>query len=93
MTFDNGKEFAKHAEFARACKLKVYFALPYRSWQRGTNENTNGLLRQFFPKGTDFSRISHHEVARVEELLNERPRFRLDYRTPSEILSPKMRCI
>ena len=93
MTFDNGKEFAEHENFAQACDLEVYFALPYRSWQRGTNENTNGLLRQFFPKGTDFTRISHYEVTRVEKLLNERPRFRLGYRTPSEILTPKLRCI
>ncbi|MCG8584923.1 MAG: IS30 family transposase, partial [Pirellulales bacterium] len=58
----------------------------------GTNENTNGLLRQFFPKGTDFSRISHHEVARVEKLLNERPRKRLGYRTPVEVLAKHMCC-
>lgn len=92
MTFDNGKEFAEHAKFSQACELDVYFALPYRSWQRGTNENTNGLLRQFFPKGTDFSRISHHEVARVEKLLNERPRKRLGYRTPAEVLAKHMCC-
>ena len=92
VTFDNGKEFAEHAEFAQACDLEVYFALPYRSWQRGTNENTNGLLRQFFPKGTDFSRISHQEVARVEKLLNERPRKRLGYRTPAEVLAKRLCC-
>jgi IS30 family transposase len=87
VTFDNGKEFAEHLQLAKTLDLQIYFALPYRSWQRGTNENTNGLLRQFFPKGTDFSRISHREVARVEELLNERPRRRLGYRTPAETLS------
>lgn len=92
MTFDNGKEFAEHEKFAQACNLEVYFALPYRSWQRGTNENTNGLLRQFFPKGTDFSRISHHQVARVESLLNERPRKRLGYRTPAEVLAKRLCC-
>ena len=86
VTFDNGKEFAEHEQLSRSLNLEVYFALPYRSWQRGTNENTNGLLRQFFPKGTDFSRISHHEVARVETLLNERPRKRLGYRTPAKSL-------
>jgi len=91
VTFDNGKEFAEHEKLGKSLGLEVYFALPYRSWQRGTNENTNGLLRQFFPKGTDFSRISHHEVARVEKLLNERPRKRLGYRTPSEVLE-KRRC-
>ena len=90
VTFDNGKEFAEHEQLSRSLKLEVYFALPYRSWQRGTNENTNGLLRQFFPKGTDFSRISHQEVARAEQLLNERPRKRLGYRTPSEILKRRL---
>jgi transposase, IS30 family len=86
MTFDNGKEFAKHPRLTRSLGLEIYFADPYASWQRGANENMNGLLRQFFPKGTDFTRISHHEVARVEQLLNERPRKRLGYRTPEEIL-------
>ena len=90
VTFDNGKEFAEHGRLARTLNLETYFALPYRSWQRGTNENTNGLLRQFFPKGTDFTRISHHEVARVEDLLNERPRRRLDYQTPAEVLAKRL---
>jgi len=90
MTFDNGKEFAKHPRLTRGLGLEVYFADPYASWQRGANENMNGLLRQFFPKGTDFTRISHQEVARVEQLLNERPRKRLGYRTPAEILSPRI---
>ena len=89
MTFDNGKEFAKHPRLTCGLGLEVYFADPYASWQRGANENMNGLLRQFFPKGTDFTRISHHEVARVEQLLNERPRKRLGYRTPEELLQPR----
>jgi len=92
VTFDNGKEFAEHAILTKYLALEVYFAKPYASWQRGTNENTNGLLRQFFPKGTDFTQVSHQEVARVEQLLNERPRRRLDYRTPAEILAPRMCC-
>lgn len=91
VTFDNGKEFAEHQQLTRTLGLDVYFALPYRSWQRGTNENTNGLLRQFFPKGTDFTRISHYEVARVETLLNERPRKRLDYRAPNEVIAERLR--
>jgi transposase, IS30 family len=90
ITFDNGKEFAEHLQIAQKLNLETYFALPYRSWQRGTNENTNGLLRQFFPKRTDFSRISHQKVARAEILLNERPRKRLDYRTPAEVLSKRL---
>jgi IS30 family transposase len=91
-TFDNGKEFAEHHKVTQTLGLEIYFALPYRSWQRGTNENTNGLLRQFFPKGTDFSRISHRQVARVEKLLNERPRKRLGYRTPAEVLAKHLCC-
>jgi IS30 family transposase len=90
MTFDNGKEFAEHGQLTRRLKFDVYFADPYASWQRGTNENTNGLLRQYFPKRTDFTRISHDEVARVEQSLNERPRKRLGYRTPAEIFQPRM---
>jgi transposase, IS30 family len=92
MTFDNGKEFAEHQQLTRRLGLEVYFADPYASWQRGVNENTNGLLRQFFPKGTDFTQISHRQVACVEQLINERPRKRLDYRTPEEILASRIRC-
>lgn len=92
MTFDNGKEFAEHHKLTRGLALDVYFAEPYASWQRGTNENTNGLLRQFFPKGTDFTQISHRAVARVENLINERPRRRLGYRTPAEILASRLCC-
>lgn len=92
VTFDNGKEFAEHAMLTSGLGLEVYFADPYASWQRGTNENTNGLLRQFFPKGIDFKQISHREVACVEQLLNERPRKRLGYRTPSEILASRLCC-
>jgi len=90
MTFDNGKEFAEHQQLTRKLKLEVYFADPYASWQRGVNENTKGLLRQFFPKGTDFTQISHRQVACVEQLINERPRKRLDYRTPAEILASRL---
>jgi IS30 family transposase len=91
MTLDNGKEFAQHDRLAQNLGLKVYFAKPYCAWQRGTNENTNGLLRQFVPKGTDFTRVSHQAVARMERQLNERPRRRLDYRTPAEVLASKLR--
>ena len=92
VTFDNGKEFAEHKQLAKSLDVAIYFSAPGRPWQRGSNENFNGLLRQFYPKGTDFSRISHQEVARVETLLNERPRKRLDYRTPSEILAKRSCC-
>jgi IS30 family transposase len=87
MTFDNGKEFSEHERLAQELGCKVYFARPYCSWQRGTNENTNGLVRQFFPKKTDFDEISHWQVAQTVDLLNSRPRQRLDYRTPQEVLA------
>lgn len=90
VTFDNGKEFSEHPALTRQTGVDVYFAQPYKSWQRGTNENTNGLIRQFFPKGTDFSRISHQEVARVERLLNERPRKRLHYKSPQQVLAKRL---
>jgi IS30 family transposase len=89
MTLDNGKEFAQHHLLTGRLGLDVYFAKPYASWQRGLNENTNGLLRQFFPKGTDFARISRRQVARAEKLLNERPRKSLGYQTPSELFTKK----
>jgi IS30 family transposase len=93
MTLDNGKEFAHHQVLTNRLGLGVYFAKPYASWQRGLNENTNGLLRQFFPKGTDFARISRRQVARAERLLNERPRRSLGYQTPSEVFDKKRAAI
>ena len=87
MTCDNGTEFATFKRIEDRLGIKVYFADPYAPWQRGTNENTNGLLREFFPKGTDFKTVSHHEVARVVRILNNRPRKCLNYRTPAEVLS------
>lgn len=87
MTFDNGKEFAEHRTLTRGLGFDIYFADTYASWQRGTNENTNGLLRQYYPKGTDFTQVSHRAVARVEQSINDRPRRRLDYRTPTEVLA------
>jgi transposase, IS30 family len=86
LTFDNGKEFAEHEALAAATGMKIYFAEPYCSWQRGTNENTNGLVRQFLPKGTDLTAYSHHEVAAIQTSLNDRPRKRLAYLTPREVL-------
>ena len=87
MTFDNGKEFAEHELLAAATGMKIYFARPYCSWQRGTNENTNGLVRQYLPKGTDLTAYSHHEVAAIQSSLNDRPRKRLGYLTPREVLT------
>lgn len=85
ITFDNGKEFAAHQDIAVALKAKIFFATPYHAWERGLNENTNGLIRDFFPKGTDFSTISNAEVAKVERLLNARPRKSLGFRSPQEV--------
>ena len=93
MTFDNGPEFTCHARLTRRLKMAIYFAKPYSAWQRGTNENTNGLIRQYFPKGTDLRMISDHDVARVEQRLNERPRRRLGYRSPAEVLAKRLCCI
>jgi IS30 family transposase len=86
MTFDNGKEFAGFKALEKFVGFRCYFADPYSSWQRGTNENANGLLRQFFPKGTDFNEISKKEIDTAVALLNNRPRKCLDYRTPHEVL-------
>ena len=85
ITNDNGPEFARHEETARALKAKVYFNHPYSSWQRGTNENTNGLIRQYYPKGTDFRKVGIKELKRLERLLNSRPRKCLGYKTPLEV--------
>lgn len=90
VTFDNGSEFAEHRRLTDRLGLAVYFAEPYKAWQRGANENANGLLRQFFPKGIDFTQISGREVARVEQLLNERPRRRLRYQTPIEVIEKRL---
>lgn len=85
LTLDNGKEFSRFKELESGTGLKVFFADAYAAWQRGTNENTNGLLRYYFPKGTDFRRISDAKLARVVEKLNHRPRKCLGYRTPHEL--------
>jgi IS30 family transposase len=85
-TFDNGKEFAEHELLAAATGMAIYFAQPYAAWQRGTNENTNGLVRQYVPKGTNLKATSHRAVAAIQSSLNDRPRKRLAYRTPNEVL-------
>jgi len=85
ITYDNGKEFAGHQETAHRLHAQVYFATPYHAWERGVNENTNGLIRDVFPKGTDFSTIHPATVAKVERLLNRRPRKSLGFQTPNEV--------
>lgn len=84
MTYDRGKEMAQHKLFTEETKIQVYFADPYSPWQRGTNENANGLIRQYFPKGTDFKNVSLAEIQEAERRLNSRPRKVLQYYTPSE---------
>jgi transposase, IS30 family len=84
LTADNGKEFAGHRQVSSSLDADFYFAHPYSSWERGLNEHTNGLVRQYFPKGTSFEEITDEQVARVEDLLNGRPRKVLGYQTPME---------
>ena len=88
ITFDNGLEFAQHARIASATHAKIYFADPYSSWQRGTNENWNGLLRQYFPKQSCFSHIHPQRLRAAESALNSRARKRLAWRTPAEAFMP-----
>ncbi len=84
ITADNGKEFAKHEEIAQKLEINFYFCKPYHSWERGANENTNGLIRQYIPKGTDFSEVTAKQIKWIENKLNNRPRKRLGYLTPNE---------
>ena len=85
-TYDNGTEFSDHEDTERRLEMTVFFAWPYHSWERGTNENTNGLLRQFFPKKMPFWHVTQKEVEKAVRLINNRPRKRLDYLTPHEVL-------
>ena len=87
LTSDNGKEFSKHDKIAKDLDSKFYFANPYCSWERGLNENTNGLVRQYFPKKTDFTKLTIEAVKYVEYLLNTRPRKTLNYQTPIEVFN------
>ncbi|MBC7448707.1 MAG: IS30 family transposase [Hymenobacteraceae bacterium] len=82
LTYDQGKEMARHAELTLATGMAVYFCDPHSPWQRGTNENTNGLIRDFFPKGTDFAAVSAQKRSFVQQALNERPRKTLGWKTP-----------
>jgi len=85
ITFDNGKEFALHKNIGRALNASCYFATPYHSWERGLNEHTNGLVRQYLPKLTDLNKISDWHIQKIEDALNSRPRKVLGYKTPSEV--------
>ena len=85
ITSDNGKEFADHELVSIICEADFYFAKPYSSWQRGSNENANGLVRQYLPKGTDFATVSDERIAEIERRINSRPRKILGYRTPYQV--------
>jgi transposase, IS30 family len=91
LTVDNGSEFANFKDLEKKTRLTVYFADPYAAWQRGANENTNGLLRQYFPKGFDFSKADTETLAEAVRRLNNRPRKCLGYRTPHEVFWPMAR--
>lgn len=91
LTYDQGNEMADHKLFMKETQMQVYFAHPASPWERGTNENTNGMIRQFFPKGMDFSKISRREVKRVQHLLNGRPRKVLNWSTPHEVFNSLLR--
>lgn len=90
ITSDNGKEFANHLQIARILDIDYYFAKPYHSWERGANENLNGLVRQYFPKKSNFENITQQEIDRVQNILNNRPRLRFDFKTPNEVFAQKL---
>lgn len=85
ITADNGKEFASHKQVSMALNAGVYFAHPYHAWERGLNENTNGLIRQYFPKGSDLKRLTKQQIKKVQDRLNHRPRKCLGFKTPEQV--------
>lgn len=89
ITYDNGVQFSEHETLERDLNISVYFAYPYHSWERGTNENTNGLLREFLPKRSAFKNITKQKLDRVVKLINNRPRKCLSYRTPEEVFNKR----
>ena len=84
LTADNGKEFSQHVDIAKRLKAQFFFANPYYAWERGLNENTNGLIRQYFSKKCNFTKLTHNQIQTVEYLLNTRPRKSLNFKTPYE---------
>jgi len=93
MTYDNGIEMAKHQIITKKTGMKIYFAHPYSSWERGTNENTNGLIRRYLPKGTDFNKIDEKKLLFIQKKLNNRPRKIIGYKTPNEIMDFELKFV
>jgi len=85
IAYDNGSEHTEHEAIAEALKAEIYFARPYHSWERWTNEHANGMIRRFFPKGTNFDEITDEQIQSVADYLNNRPRRILGYKTPKEV--------
>ncbi len=92
MTYDNGIEMARHKEITNKTGMKIYFAHPYSSWERGTNENTNGLIRRYLPKGTDFNLINK-KLMIIQEKLNNRPRKIIGFKKPKEIIDSELKFV
>lgn len=90
ITSDNGKEFSNHQQIAQKLEIDYFFAKPYHSWERGANENLNGLIRQYFPKKSNFENITQEQIERVINILNNRPRKRFGFKTPNEIFAQKL---
>ena len=91
LTYDQGYEMVEHKLFTKHAKMQVYFAHPASPWERGTNENTNGLIRQFFPKGIDFTTVTTRKIRHVQTLLNGRPRKVLEWQKPAEVFNRLLR--
>jgi IS30 family transposase len=93
MTYDNGIEMARHEIITKKTGMKIYFAHPYSSWERGTNENTNGLIRRYLPKGTNFNEINLKQLMNIQEKLNNRPRKIIGYKTPKEMMENELKLV
>jgi IS30 family transposase len=93
MTYDNGIEMARHEKITKKTGMKIYFAHPYSSWERGTNENTNGLIRRYLPKGTDFNKIDERSLRIIQDKLNNRPRKIIGFKTPQEMMDSELKYV